>query len=99
MRSMKTLLRLLGAVSLTTVAASSVFVCCGNNDGTKLLNNKVSQNLVLTELNGNGTKEAVMYGGPTSPPWWNINNVSGIKADVLLKWIIWLKIKNLTTLL
>ncbi|WP_342276451.1 hypothetical protein [Spiroplasma endosymbiont of Nebria brevicollis] len=72
MRSMKTLLRLLGAVSLTTVAATSV-VACGNNDSTKILNNKVSQNLDLTDTDGKGLK-AIMLNWDKDKPYFSIKS-------------------------
>lgn len=53
MRSMKTLLRLLGAVSLTTVAASSV-VACGK-DKVKNMDTQVQKDFGFLDADGKST--------------------------------------------
>jgi len=53
MINLKTLLRLVGAGILTTVAASSV-VACGGEDTNVTMPTKVSQNLDLTNDKGEG---------------------------------------------
>lgn len=87
MRNIKTLLRLLGAVSLSTVAASSVVACGGgDNDSTKLLNGKVSQNLKLTDTNGKGLRLPTINVDYTdkSKVTWKIDETS-IKINELVK--------------
>lgn len=86
MRSMKTLLRLLGAVSLSTVAASSV-VACGDKpkDKAKDFDAKVSQNLGLTDADGKGLISPTMNFDDTdkSKVTWEIN-LNSIKLESLV---------------
>lgn len=57
MRNMRTLLKLLGASVIKTVAVTTV-IACGNNkeDQVKILLDQVSINLGLTNDEGNGLK-------------------------------------------
>lgn len=84
MRTMKTLLRLLGAVSLTTLAASSVVACCG--DKAKNLDSKVAQNLKLIDNKGKGLVSPTINVDATdkSKVTWKID-LNAIKVEILVQ--------------
>ncbi|WP_375317752.1 hypothetical protein [Spiroplasma endosymbiont of Virgichneumon dumeticola] len=82
MASMKTLLRLLGAGVLTTVAATSVVACGPNNPGTAM-EAKVSENFGFTDNKGVSTVETKVV-VTTDVASWSSTQLTGITADKLL---------------
>ncbi|TLF26226.1 MAG: hypothetical protein FCO83_01915, partial [Spiroplasma sp. WSS] len=83
MKSMKTLLRLLGAVSLTTVAASSVVACGGDKD--KNMNTRVQKDFGFLDTNGNSlVKLKINVDSNKKLATWKSDELVGITADKLL---------------
>ncbi|WP_342277060.1 hypothetical protein [Spiroplasma endosymbiont of Nebria brevicollis] len=77
MKSIRILLKLLGAVTLTAIPVVTVIDCGNEEDEGKLLLDKVSINLGLTDASGKGLK-AIMLN------WDNDKPYSAIKSNDIL---------------
>ncbi|WJG70359.1 hypothetical protein [Spiroplasma ixodetis] len=82
--NMKNILRLMGALTLTTAATTSV-VACGDKAGVAM-NVKVSKQLGLTDENGEGVQTASLDTTVKDNVTWTIDALkTPIKASALLK--------------
>lgn len=84
MRSMRTLLKLLGAVTLATLPATTVMACGNNATKGKVLLDKISVNLGLTDNEGKGLK-AVNLIWDKDKPVLTISDESNISLSKLLE--------------
>lgn len=83
MKNMRTLLKLLGAVTLTGLPATTVIACGSDTNETKVLADKVSENLNLTDTSGKGLK-VVNLDWNNYEPYFSIDDSDIVVTNLLV---------------